>query len=408
MYWYEISYSYEATCDSDGYASYNFYAQYKADRYSEYREIYTPKRDHYYKETYVYNDEYHWHETLCWHSPESYEPHDITETVIYDATETEYGKGYGECNTCDYMYYFDIFPTTHEHDYYPNFIWDTNNEILTVEYKCFYSSRHVLDSSEFTYWYEITNQLEPTCGSDGFIEYIGYSIYNGITSSSEYYKHIYSLNHELNDFYSYDNESHWINSACEHNERWSQSDHDYIESIIIEPTETTEGQGYVECATCEYFFYFTIYPDSFNYTYSPVYYWDLENRYDILDVEYVCDQDSSIKLPRHKYSYYFNTLAHSYPNCGSNGYAYYRVYSYQTKDYNYIEKDFEFTLPATEHSYSDYYSYNEQYHWKETWCGHDAPKDKNEHYLEHFVMPDGSGYAKCDTCDYGYYYEITA
>ena len=236
---------------------------------------------------------------------------------------------------------------------------------------------------------------------------MGYSIYNGNTTTNGYHQYLYKLNHEQNNFYSYDDECHWIGTTCGHDERWDQSEHNYIESIISEPTETSEGQGYVECETCGYCYYFTIYPDSYNYTYSPVYYWDLDNRFDHLDVEYVCDQDPTIKLPRHKYNYYYNSLAYSSPNCGSDGYAYYRVYSYQTTNYVNIEQDFEFILPATEHTFSDYYTYNEQYHWKEAWCGHIVQKDMDEHHLEHSVMPDGSGYAKCDTCDYGYYYEIT-
>ena len=421
IFWYE-TYQYNGSnCYYEGWAQFKGVAKYNGNIYEEMYEVTIPMTDHNYRPYYSYDVHNHWKDTQCGHyGKKDIAPHDLVQTVITEPTEYSDGQGYESCKTCDYEGYYTISSLSHIHEYYPSFIWDFENEnqILDVKFYCTSNSKHILDRNEYDYWYEIIEQLDPTCSIDGHITYRAYAVYNEVTFENDMTHWLGTIDHPWDENYSSNTYYHWIGTQCEHNERMNYGNHFFNITTIKEATAYESGEGFASCDTCGYSYNFIIYPTSETHSYNPVFNWNEEsnkNYYEILTVDFVCECKESHKLYPHQYTYYFNLITSVDPSCEEGGYYYYEAYAYNYFDYISYENGFEYKTPANGHSFSDWYYYDSTHHWKDAWCGHsDIKGEYAEHDIEHTITsePDeynsGTGYGKCKTCDYGYYYEIPA
>ncbi len=207
-------------------------------------------------------------------------------------------------------------------------------------------------------------------------------ITSGCNNNNDDLEHEHSYSKE----WSYDSEYHWHESTCEHDVKSTESLHSFGNWIIdINPSETTEGQKYKICYSCNYIQYETIPKLEHIHTYSSS--WTFDNNYHWH--ESTCEHNIKSNLSYHSFENWVTIIN---PTETTEGQKYKICYSC-----NYIQYE---TIPKLTHThtYSENWSYNENYHWKDSTCGHNVVQSNGSHNFINGI---------CSICNQGKYCSLT-
>ena len=190
-----------------------------------------PATGHNLTEISEYNENYHYSVLVClnegcnFRQEGSYNYHNLNENIINYPTCDESGLSYVYCSECEYNSYVEV--PTYGHDYQANFTWFLAEDIpFEVYLQCNRDSSHIVGGWEMEIGWQILQQVDPTCTTDGYIDVYGYAIYDGLlyekydtyilTASGEHiynneyvcidcghYYYTEGLQFELNSFNSY-------------------------------------------------------------------------------------------------------------------------------------------------------------------------------------------------------------
>ncbi len=281
----------------------------------DYTDMYNPKK-HNFTTQYGHDDINfeHWFVDIC--SDCGYSQirdkimHQFVEEVIVSPTEESEGLVRYTCY-CEYSYEEVLPMLNHTHDYQPIFTWYPNfAPELDVSFVCSKDPSHVLDSSEYTYGFDVLEFINPTCMQEGYISYHGYATYNGVTYTEdasfvlpvdenshnydyetivvdptceeqgytihrcicglEYIdNYIDAKGHEYYGAFSYDEIQHWEFAICGHDANINYGPHEFNYEVIKEPTEYEEGEGLASC-WCLYSYSYVIPPLGHTHVYSRI------------------------------------------------------------------------------------------------------------------------------------------
>lgn len=187
--------------------------------------------------------------------------------------------------------------------------------------------------------------------------------------NEEGHKHTYS------EEFTSDKTGHWHQSTCEHNLRKDFSSHSYGDFI-----KESEEYGYYLCEVCGYKKE-VINEKPHEHTYDDYYTYDVNFHWKAAN----CGHDLKISQQAHKFGDFIKE---------SDEFGYYIC------EVCGFKKDVV-SGSTHEHTYNEIYNYNSNYHWKDANCGHDAQIDYNPHSYGEFVEEtEFVGYYLCEECGY--------
>ena len=318
-----------------------------------------------------FDENTHYHEASCGHNLYSERSsHDYSVWhVVKEANEYEDGLKERYCFVCGYEQTQTInYQPPHQHSYYKDKV------------------------------------VPATCESNGYTRYK--------CSCGDYYDTdiIPALEHTYNSYYSYDEECHWIGTSCGHEVQLYYSTHTFIETVIIEPTTEENGSGYKECMDCKYLTWYTIPKLTHYHDYAPTFEWNTDSNKP-LTVRFVCQNYWGCELAKSEFEYWYDKTVISEGSCEEERNVVYSGTAYYKGEYYY--DTFVDYAPAAGHQYYLGYSYNSDFHWRDSSCGHSLTIDYGPHnfYESIIVAPTeteyGQAYIECSTCLYYEYVTLS-
>ncbi|MBQ9730837.1 MAG: leucine-rich repeat protein [Bacilli bacterium] len=281
------------------------------------------------------------------------------------------------------------YDNAHYHDYQPVLTWypeRIDDNALEVVFVCTEDDSHILDPSEYSYYYLTLEHRPSSCMSDGYVKYKAYIQYDTQFYEEEAYfdllaadsdNHVVvthhsieptceeegyirdecicgyvgerdfvpALGHDLTKDTEFDNENHYqvtVCSRCNYREVNVTEPHNFNETYVKYPTETEDGLLFAECLGCDYEFETLVPALGHTHDYQPTFIWSPDFAPELV-VEFVCSKDSSHILSSNEFTYGFDILEHRYQSCVSEGYIKYHGYA----TYNGVtyEEDADFVLP---------------------------------------------------------------
>lgn len=282
--------------------------------YTEKSSIPVLPHTHKYETSYTSDDDYHWHATTCGHDSETgvlnKEAHSYGEVVtLVEPTCTSEGSGTKTCSVCEHVK--SVTLPMNDHNYSSTYSYNetthwrecpdceatTDNgehtfgdwvittepdcEIDGIETRtctvCSYSEDRTVDatghtysdewtSSEYGHWHvascghnvqtdfaehtygEWSVTTEPSCETEG--------VETRVCSICGYEEHkaIAATGHSYSSTWSYDENTHWYVSTCEHSGlKNEEAEHAFGDLVTVtSATCTEEGSGYRSCSVCGY------------------------------------------------------------------------------------------------------------------------------------------------------------
>lgn len=208
-----------------------------------------PATGHNLTEISEYNENYHYSVLVClnegcdFRQEGSYIYHSLNENIINEPTCAESGLSYVYCTGCEYNSYVEV--PAYGHDYQAYFTWFLAEDIpFEVYLQCNNDTSHIVSGYEMEIGWEILQQVDPTCTTEGYIDVYGYAIYDGalyekydtyvLTTSG----HNYEYNVEV------------VEATCEENgyTRYTCVCGDYFDSDYVYATGHNAVDGY--CIVC--------------------------------------------------------------------------------------------------------------------------------------------------------------
>ena len=293
---------------------------------------YGSKGEHTPSGTYITSDSYHWDKCSICGATYNQENHDFKfEKHLLEPTCEQKGTDVYKCSVCGYEKEQDV--NALGHNWNTTLSYDRNSHWE----KCLRCGEernrknHSLDDGTIT--------LEPTCTSEGIVEYHCDDCDVVIEES------IPKLNHDIDEnTYLHDEENHWNECSICH-KKFNLVKHDFLITEHIEPSHFNAGKEDKICKFCGY----EVHTDIPMLDHVP----DGDYHYDEESHWYVCKDDGEIfDKEAHDFEFIENTIE---PTCLDGGEALYQCSICGYQEYR--------PLNPLGHDYQ--YKYNSSKHWQE-------------------------------------------
>lgn len=404
------------------------------------KEIVTPQLDHTHKfsEDWTSDDNYHWHIAVCEHSDQiSGKSAHIWDSgiVTEPATEEKSGIMTYSCTVCAKEKTEIIAQLPHTHTYETD--WSCDETYHWHAANCEHTS--LFKDKDMHAWNDGVITKEPTETAEGIRMYTCLICNNtkNETIPKLPHSHTFDLEHWVSD-----SDNHWHPATCEHtDEVFSLAEHNWVDdSIIVEATETIQGQKQQRCSLCNRTRVVSIGFAEHTHTFDlstwisdADFHWHAatcEHSSEMVDkdhhtwnngevilaateqlgeqTQYTCTicgktktETTSEPLPHvHTYNtaqWEYNSLYHWNPatcehtnekgNKAEHTWGEWvetieateDTFGEQTRTCTICGKTQTQEIPKLPHTFSDEWSYDETYHWHAATCGHDAKDDYAVH-----------------------------
>ena len=316
--------------------------------------------EHTFSKEWVYDENYHWHSSTCGHDVISGKANHVWDegVVTKEASHTEDGVRTFSCKTCGYARTESIPAKTDAHTF--SELWSSNE---TSHWHASSCGHNVISDSANHVWDNGVVTKEATHVEDGILTYVcticGYTKTESIPARID--------EHSFSEDWDSDDSFHWHPSSCGHDVISGKAEHLWDDGVVTKnPTHYEDGERIFTCSICNSTRIEKIPAHSDNHTYSDswtsddTFHWHASTcgHYVISDkAEHEWNSGVVVKEPTH-----FEEGA--------------RLYVCMTCDKTKVE-----ILPALvdAHIFSEDWTWDDDYHWHASTCGHDVISGKAEH-----------------------------
>ncbi len=343
---------------------------------------------HTFSNLWEYDDNTHYHNSTCGHNVKSSEAsHTLSNWITSkEPTEEEFGERYKICVVCNYKITEQINKLEHTHTYESS--WTYDNEKHYHNATCGHELIKDEENHELSDW---TITKEATI--DDFGERCRECVICGyrITEQINKLDHV----HTYSDEWEYDDENHYHNATCSHNEKADVALHTYSGWVRTKKESVDEeGERLRKCLICGY------------------------EEKEIIEKIHVHTYDDTYSF-NEKTHYYAATCGHDLKQGQEEHDFGEAVIEIEPKDYedgkmyricNTCSYKYEEILPSLNHVHTydeENYSYDEDMHFHSATCHNNVYKDEEPHEFNKIVLvsnatcdQDGVTQKICEICGY--------